>query len=62
MIPYTKEERLALLQQKGGIMLFTIVRPARIYRGFIILSPLINNRRIKNLVIKEYKYAESTEA
>jgi len=59
MIPSAQEEKLALLQQKGGIMVFTIVRPERVYRGIIILSPVVNNHRKKNVIIKEYKYAEN---
>ena len=62
MIPSAQEEKLALLQQKGGIMVFTIVRPERVYRGIIILSPVVNNHRTKNVIIREYKYAEGAGA
>jgi hypothetical protein len=58
---YSDDERLALLQQKGGIMVFTIVRPERVYRGIIILSPVVDNHRTKNIIIREYKYADSAE-
>ena len=42
------------LRAKGGIMLFSVQRPDKLYRGIILLSPLRHNHRKKIICMREF--------
>lgn len=50
--------RLGLLEQKGGIMYFTIERPQYLFRGMVVLSSVRNGHRTRMLSMKAYKFKE----
>lgn len=58
MLNYGGNERLLTLKAKGGIMFFTIVRPARVYRGLVIVSAERDSRANRDVFVKEYKYGQ----
>jgi hypothetical protein len=51
---------LATLRAKGGVMLFTIIRLERVYKGMVLLSPLSpNHQRTRMVCMKVYRYQEA---
>ena len=48
-------QSLTKLRAKGGIMFFSIEKPARLYKGTILLSPIENCFQKKAVYIREYR-------
>lgn len=55
---YAHNSETATLQAKGGIMLFSVERQSRFYRGMVLLSPVANNERKRIVCMKVYRYKE----
>lgn len=55
---YPENSQVATLQEKGGIMFFSVERPERVYRGAVILSKTLNSHRTRIVCMKEYKYRQ----
>jgi len=55
MNTYSEAQRLSLLLEKGGMMFFSIEKPARLYRGVIVLTAVKDNHRNRDVFIKEIK-------
>ena len=51
-------QRLMNLRAKGGIMFFVIERQNRLYKGTIMLSPLVNSCQRRAVYVREYTYNE----
>lgn len=45
------------LSSKGGIMLFTIERPDRLYKGIILLSPAKGDHHNRIICMREYRHS-----
>src|SRR3989339_672813 len=54
-----KEQKLKSLYTKGGIMLFAIERPNRLYKGTIMLSPVENCCQRRAVYVREYVYRKN---
>ena len=52
----TEKQRLQSLSTKGGIMLFTIEKEDRLYKGSIILSAVEGCNQKRAVYVREYKY------
>ena len=57
---YLNSRKLSALQEKGGIMLFTVTRGNIIYKGTIMLSPVQDYCQKRAVYINEYKYYNQT--
>lgn len=47
-----------ILAAKGGVMLFTVERANRVYKGAVLLSPATEGQRTRIVCMKVYKYKE----
>ncbi len=53
--------KVTTLHAKGGIMLFTVEREQRLYKGTIVLSPVEGNYQRRAVYIKEYKFKTDSD-
>ncbi|HAH20917.1 MAG: hypothetical protein A2Y00_05970 [Omnitrophica WOR_2 bacterium GWF2_43_52] len=60
-IPTNNKQKLQSLYAKGGIMLFAIERPNRLYKGTIMLSPVENCCQRRAVYVREYVYKNDAE-
>lgn len=51
-------QRLMNLRAKGGIMFFVIEKQNRLYKGTIMLSPVVNCYQRRAVYVREYIYKE----
>jgi hypothetical protein len=56
MAPYYNNQNITTLQDKGGVMLFTIEKPDRCYRGMVLLSSVKDAQRTRIVCMKQYRY------
>lgn len=47
-----------ILAAKGGVMLFTVERANRVYKGAVLLSPATEGQRTRIVCMKVYRYTE----
>ena len=52
-----QKQRVTSLYAKGGIMLFTIERQNRLYKGTVMLFPVENCYQRRAMYIKEFRYS-----
>lgn len=60
-IPTNNKQKLQSLYAKGGIMLFSIERPNRLYKGTIMLSPVENCYQRRVVHVREYGYNDNLQ-
>ena len=59
--PVNNNQKLKSLYTKGGIMLFAIERPNRLYKGTIMLSPVENCCQRRAVYVREYVYKNDAD-
>jgi hypothetical protein len=59
MNDYSYTNQIATLQSKGGLMLFSVEKEDRFFRGMVFLSPVDATGQRKRIVcMKVYRYKE----
>jgi len=54
MNDYSGNSNTDILQTKGGVMLFSVQRPEKVYRGIVFLSPVRDSHHRRVICMREY--------